>query len=492
MSYPYLSVNPCCTDVVLNSPCGCTSTITNSSCGSNDPCSTHTVLSSNVIYNGPILPCIIAEPCDTLNVILQKIDQIICTLLGQITTLQTQVNNINAELLIINNQITNINNTLDVCCVITTTTSTTRNRCESFSLDNTGEDPVAITITDCITGVPSAILLLPGDTNICVITDSPLTVPGTVIATPFGPCGTTTTTSTSSSTTTSTTTVYYPCECLTFNNIDIENHIITYVDCNGNPSGPVEIFSHEVIKVCGSQGFASDPFVSITIGANCIFGSCPEEPTTSTTSSTSTTTTSSSSTSTSTSSTSTTTTSTTCNPATSHPFTGLVVNGTNTIPDSGSFLVDACGAAACLQNATCVTSSSFIVYWNQEYPELGDVAYVGSTGCTLAGLDGYYQIDYDGIWVVVQIINSVIVDFPSCTTTTTTTTVVDCINYLIQGNAPSGSWEGFDCNGTPISGTVIGGGTEETGCMNAVTLVLNNAYVKDSTPCTTTTTTTTV
>jgi len=102
MSYPYLPVSSCCTDVVLNTPCGCSSTINNIGCGNNDPCSTHTILSSNVIYNGPILPCIIAEPCDTLNVILQKIDQVICNLLSEVSILQNQVNNINSELSTIN------------------------------------------------------------------------------------------------------------------------------------------------------------------------------------------------------------------------------------------------------------------------------------------------------------------------------------------------------------------------------------------------------
>ena len=170
------------------------------------------------------------------------------------------------------------------------------------------------------------------------------------------------------------------------------------------------------------------------------------------------------------------------------------MNGTNTVPDSNSFLVDACAAVECLQDASCTISSSISTYWNVEYPGIGDIAYAGSTGCTLGltGYDGYFQISYDGIWVVVQIVNSVIVAFPTCTpTTTTTTTVVDCINYLVQGLSPSGTWEGFDCNGAPISGTVAGGGTDETGCMNAATLVLDNAYVKTSTPCSTTTTTTT-
>ena len=74
MAYPFLPVNPCCTDVVLNTPCGCSSTITNSGCNNNDPCSTHLTASSTIVYDGLALPCIVAEPCDTLNVILQKID----------------------------------------------------------------------------------------------------------------------------------------------------------------------------------------------------------------------------------------------------------------------------------------------------------------------------------------------------------------------------------------------------------------------------------
>ena len=501
MAYPYLPVNPCCTDVVLNTPCGCSSTITNGGCNSNNPCSTHLTASSTIVYDGPALTCTTAEPCDTLNVILQKIDEIICNLLGQINTLNNQLNNITTQVLYINSEITDIYNVLDVCCNVTTTSTSTTIApilCESFSLTNTGEEPVAIIITDCDTQVQEAIVLMPGDTNICVLTDSPLNIPGTVIAVPNGPCGTTTTTTTAAPTTTTTTTEAIPCECLTFYNEDVDSHIITYTDCTGNSSGPIEILSHETIQVCGCCGFASDPFVTISIGANCISGECPTPLTTTTTSSsTSTTTSTSTSTSTSTtsstSSTSTTTTSTTCNPTAPHPFSGTVVNGTSTVPDSGSFLEDACAAIDCLQDASCTVTSSFPVYWNVEYPGIGDIAYAGSTGCTLAliGYNGYFQINYDGIWVVVQIIDSTIVDFPTCSpTTTTTTTVVDCINYLVQGNDPSGSWEGFDCNGAPISGTVTGGGTEETGCMNASTLVLDNAYIKSSTPCTTTTTTT--
>lgn len=285
MAYPFLPVNPCCTDVVLNTPCGCSSTITNSGCNNNDPCSTHLTASSTIVYDGPVLPCIVAEPCDTLNVILQKIDEIICNLLTQINYLNNQVTNITNQIITINGDIINIYNTLGECCSATTTTTstTTAAPCESFSLDNTGDAPVAIIITDCITGEQEAIVLLPGETNICVETDSPLTVPGTVIVTPNGPCGPTTTTTTTIVPTTTTTTTASACECLTFHNGDVNIHAITYTDCSGSISRPINIDPDQTIQVCGSNGFASDPFVTITIGANCIDGACPAEPTTTTT-----------------------------------------------------------------------------------------------------------------------------------------------------------------------------------------------------------------
>jgi hypothetical protein len=291
MSYPYLPVNPCCTDVVLNDPCGCNSVITNTGCNTNNPCSTHLTASSTIVYDGPALTCTTAEPCDTLNVILQKIDEIICNLLTQINILTVQVNNITTQIITINGDIININNQLDVCCSVTTTTTSTTIApviCENFSLDNTGEDPVAIIITDCDTGEQEAIVLLPGVTNICVETNSPLTVPGTVIVTANGPCGPTTTTtsstsSTSTSTTSTTTTIAYPCECLTFYNDSEITQTINYKNCSNVNVGPLDILSRETLQVCGGSGAASDPLVTITVGANCIDGSCPTPSTTTTT-----------------------------------------------------------------------------------------------------------------------------------------------------------------------------------------------------------------
>jgi hypothetical protein len=292
MAYPFLPVNPCCTDVVLNTPCGCSSVMTTSGCNSNNPCSTHLTASSTIVYDGVALSCIVAEPCDTLNVILQKIDEIICNLQTQINYLTNQVTNITNQVMNINGDIINIYNTLDGCCSATTTsTSTTVRPCESFLLTNTGIDPLAIIITDCDTGIEEAIVLLPGDTEICVETDSPLTVPGTVIVTPTGPCSPSTTTTTSSSTTsttstsstTTTTTTAIPCECLTFYNADNVTHKYTYTDCDGVESSSLDILSEETINVCGCCGLANSNLVTITVGANCIDGECPVPPTTTTT-----------------------------------------------------------------------------------------------------------------------------------------------------------------------------------------------------------------
>jgi hypothetical protein len=297
MAYPYLPVNPCCTEVVLNSPCGCNSTIINGGC--NNPCGTNLTASSTIVYDGPALTCTTAEPCDTLNVILQKIDEIICNLLTQINTLNIQITNITRQITIIEGDIFNIYNQLGECCTTTTSTSssstttstTTIHPCENFSLSNTGVTSVAIIITNCNTGEPEAIILNPGDTNICVVTDSPLTVPGTIIVTPNGPClpppsSTTTTTSSSTSTstssTTTTTTTAIPCECLTFYNGSDSGQEIIYIDCAGDTQFGL-ILPDATNQYCGCCGEASSPEVLITIGADCIAGLCPTTTTTSTT-----------------------------------------------------------------------------------------------------------------------------------------------------------------------------------------------------------------
>jgi hypothetical protein len=105
----YLPVNPCCTGVVLNSPCGCTSTCNSStnSCGTNGP------LSSTVVYDGPTTPCSNVEACDTLNVALSKIDALLCDLQTKQAQNTQDIAAMKEQIIDINNQITNINNN---CC----------------------------------------------------------------------------------------------------------------------------------------------------------------------------------------------------------------------------------------------------------------------------------------------------------------------------------------------------------------------------------------
>jgi hypothetical protein len=187
MSYPYLPVNPCCTDVAINNHCGSTN--------NSNQCGTNITLSSNVIYNGPELPCITAEPCDTLNVVLQKIDEIICNLLSQINTLNTQVNNISNQIININSNIININDTLDVCCNVTTTTTTTiQELCQVLKIDSIDKAAV-YTALDCegnIVGGP----INDGSSveTPCIIPSSVILFNASIIATL--PCLTTTTTTT--------------------------------------------------------------------------------------------------------------------------------------------------------------------------------------------------------------------------------------------------------------------------------------------------------
>jgi hypothetical protein len=653
MAYPFLPVNPCCTDVVINDPCGCSSTITNSGCNSNDPCSTNLTASSTIAYDGPALSCIIAEPCDTLNVILQKIDEIICNLLTQINILTIQVNNITTQIINIEGDIINIDNSLDACCNTTTSTTTTAPiPCQGFSLNNTSGDPVAIIVVDCATGLQTAIILPPGESNVCVDTGSPISVPVTIIVTPTGPCTpinctftgtaeeiastttttttvaldceftgsatevtttttttavptTTTTSSSTSSTTTTTTTAvptttttttgcvrpgglvtvsyfntytyddiqvdytgslldacnacnfiknniidiqqetslfgqsvsfnigqyvyagtgtscnaladgFYitdhefcqiteilneeiesitnceiipitttttttgiPCDCLTFNNTDDKNpHSIGYIDCNNVPVIDTNIEPLALVKLCGSNGLASNPLVTITVGDACIDSVCPELTTTTTTTAcvqwiydttliepqstvvtlayteciTGTPITitqpagdfpqpfefcavpypsielgtliSSGPCST------TTTTSTTCNPGESHLFSFEPITTTTFYPIEDLSLNGACANWVCLDPGTgggCeVTGGAPGGYINSATPTLGDIIYQSNIGCTLSSIpDGYYAVDVNNTftYIVIQIFNSTIVGLPICTTTTTTTTV---------------------------------------------------------------------
>ena len=321
MSYPFLPVNACCTDVVLNSPCGCTSTLPNTGCEQTQ-CGTNVILSSNVLYNGPVLDCIIAEPCDTLNVILQKIDEIICNLLVQINTLNIQVTNITTEVININSEIININNTLDVCCNVTTTTTTTSPcTCTTYRLVGPSVNPGSVAYVPC--GTDEVVIRI--GTNIvqyvCVDNTYDVIRVGNVSFINLLDCcdtPTTTTTSSSSSTsttstssTTTSTTTAAPCITWQWASTGEQSSDLEYTNCNGlftvidqaditNSSGQICVYpdtspAWNPAPTTGTHTLGTD-------GVPCV------TPTTTTTSSSS----SSTSTTTSTSSTTTTTTTISC------------------------------------------------------------------------------------------------------------------------------------------------------------------------------------
>jgi uncharacterized protein (TIGR02145 family) len=405
-------------------------------------------------------------------VILQKIDEIICNLLTQINILNIEIINIKNEIININNNITNIYNILGECCTTTTSTSssstttstTTIHPCENFSLTNTGVDPVAIIITDCDTGEPDAIILYPGDTNICVVTDSPLTVPGTIVVVPNGPCDTSTTTTTSSSSTsttstsstsstTTTTTTAIPCECLTFENTDDIPHFISYNDCDGTTFFP-EILANETLQFCGCCGYADSELVFITIGADCIGGLCPGISTTTTTTaipncnftgtanqlpdSTTTTTTSSSS--------STTTSTTTAGSTTTTTTTTIVI------------------PCDCLTFNNTGDSEHSIAYTNcEDFPVVG----IPINPSQIIQVCGHQPLVNDPSVIITEGAACILGACPTTTTTTTvvptttttttvvpttTTTTTVCVN-CIPGNVTIGTqvWTGCNLNITTFA-----------------------------------------
>ena len=259
-------------------------------CGNTNPCGCKTS-SDEVVYVGPELGCTGISNCDTVTEAFIKIDSFICGPGMVETIINNIVNNINLY-----NQFTAIvNNSVDCetvwgCIDSTTTTTSTSTAypCQGYRLDNLSLDTVVVTITDCITGLPTPVVLLSGITNVCIETNSELIIPGVINATPTGPCNTTTTTS--SSTTSTTTTIYIPCQCITFTNTDSNEHTIQYTDCFG-AFYLSTLSASTSIKICGCCAVADSPLVIISIGSDCVDYACPTTTTTTTISPTTTTTT---------------------------------------------------------------------------------------------------------------------------------------------------------------------------------------------------------
>jgi len=75
---------------------------------------------------------------------------------------------------------------------------------------------------------------------------------------------------------------------------------------------------------------------------------------------------------------------------------------------------------------------------------------------------------------------------PSVTPTATPTPTPPCLstNYrLFNETASPLSWEGIDCSGNGVGGTILGGQQADTGCIQNGTLIEGSLTIVSSTPC---------
>jgi hypothetical protein len=111
----------------------------------------------------------------------------------------------------------------------------------------------------------------------------------------------------------------------------------------------------------------------------------------------------------------TTTTSTTTTPCTGlHPYNYNLIFSTTTVGDFTTSLTNACLAVDCLTIPTCGPSSLLIGWWDNVLPVIGNTVYSATIGCVTPNVDGYYVIDISGTYTVVEMLDGVIIDFPTC------------------------------------------------------------------------------
>ena len=437
MAYPFLPVNPCCTDVVLNSPCGCTSTLPNTGCGESQ-CGTNVILSSNVLYNGPVLDCIIAEPCDTLNVILQKIDEIICNLLTQINILNIQVTNITTQIININTSIVNINNTLAVCCGATTTTTTTLPcSCTTYTLVGPRINPGSVIYVPC--GSTQAVTAQADDILQCLCVDntySVIIIGDAYLTNSFICC--------TSPTTTTTSTTICPCTYHEYVSIFEFPGTFTYVECD----------TFEVLTVTGSLDVnvvcVNNNYPTIEIGKINVLntGECCSVITTTTT-------------------------------TTAAPIQSFC-NEVTVIGTVYLYWTDGGGDPQVLK----IDDETVYIC-----AQVGSIAISGTGAVTILG--SAITCESGGECAPTTTTTTTIPP------TTTTTTTLPCTSYNLEatGTDPKETvWEAVECNTfITVGGTIIFPNILNTGCVIDGSLLLGaEVVIVNSEPCPTTTTTTTI
>lgn len=193
--WPYLPQNPC----------GCTP------CESSNE-STTNVGSDNVRYIGEPLACSGIEPCDTLTVALQKIDNAVCGILD----------------------------TLDVCCT-TTTTSTTICPCTVYGYVGPRINPGTITYVECYTLEPITDTASSTVQFACVDNNYPIIEVGSINVIDTQECCTTTTT---------TTTLALKPYC--YEVTVVGKCTVYWIDANGNPDS--QVVTNDKINICADEG----------------------------------------------------------------------------------------------------------------------------------------------------------------------------------------------------------------------------------------------
>ena len=139
--------------------------------------------------------------------------------------------------------------------------------------------------------------------------------------------------------------------------------------------------------------------------------------------------------------TTTTTTSTTCNPSSAHPYSYQLIGGTQGAFSSPNFInsfTEACASQACLTAGTCIEYLGINTRFDASPAEIGMISYLEPTGCVERPLDdGYYIFNYGGTnFVIGQIIDNTIVDFPICPTTTTSSSSTTTTSTTCQPSHP--------------------------------------------------------
>lgn len=223
-----------------------------------DPCLAVKSNTDLVFYSGPNLPCTGVNTCDSLTLVLEKIDNQICELVQCC-----------------------FNATSSTTSSSSTTTSTTTIACRCYTIEGGGpSSPIyLVQYQDCDgvfqqTGAGQGISIA-FCARIGTVNTQAIYIDGGPCSANCVPPTTTTTSTTISPTTTTTTTSIFPCNCFTISNAisSVESHTVTYKDCDSVEQGPITLNPGDTINFCAQVGsiIYSGQGEDITDNGDCAF-----------------------------------------------------------------------------------------------------------------------------------------------------------------------------------------------------------------------------